>query len=508
MEHDRVLVSNHKGIIHRIVAIDDHRVLVFFKQNRRYLKIFNVHTNKWTHTLPTLPAKQYDIGCLPSFFIQKIRLNFSKDIFTYFLYVIVGYEGLSTMWRINIGNSDKANNASKNLLPSDTSPKLFVWEKVDAMDFQIPRFAFATVTSEDDQTLFISGGHGYDQDGRVEVDYMDRVDLCNPTGTHTESILSDNETKQNPSWVWKRLANMPFKRRQHISVRVKNLIYILGGYGYVDHLVQHMNINDCENDKQNVDSSNTKHEFLGLVRDVHVFDIVHGTWDTHSMPNIPQEMNLHGLSVAVVRDRWIVLVSQGQKKNDFRKESHTCSCLILDTKAKIWFQGRGQDRKRRYNTAVPQSLENLEQPCNNQNTIENNDILNFMPGCDHFKVTVLENTMELILVGQVKRPTLPYSVLQQRNHFQYHQAQQLSSASFVIKSIPLHHLHPWFAVGELILLRKLVHEGRAIPLFATNQLQHEKRKVSYHDTVIQHFLIDIDDDVFKNVLSFLTFINI
>ena len=104
-----------------------------------------------------------------------------------------------------------------------------------------------------------------------------------------------------------------------------------------------------------------------------------------------------------------------------------------------------------------------------------------MPGYNHLKIVALKNSTDIIVAGQGE--------LQRIND---------RSLTFTIKSIPFQHLHPWFAVGEIILLQKLAHNGRAIPV---QQQNSDKKQFS----IIQRLIMDMNDDVCRTILSFLVY---
>jgi len=67
---------------------------------------------------------------------------------------------------------------------------------------------------------------------------------------------------------------------------------------------------------------------------------------------------------------------------------------------------------------------------------------------------------------------------------------------FTIQSIEFKYLHPWFSVGHLIMLRRLVDSKRA-----TSKIKEDNKA----DCIIQRLVSNTDDDVFRKILSFLLY---
>ena len=72
---------------------------------------------------------------------------------------------------------------------------------------------------------------------------------------------------------------------------------------------------------------------------------------------------------------------------------------------------------------------------------------------------------------------------------------QNNDSFFTIKSIDFQYLNPWFSVGHMIMLRRLVEKKRAVVRNEANNTEH----------AIQTFVSDSNDNIFKRVLSFLIY---
>ena len=72
---------------------------------------------------------------------------------------------------------------------------------------------------------------------------------------------------------------------------------------------------------------------------------------------------------------------------------------------------------------------------------------------------------------------------------------QNNDSFFSIKSIEFQHLNPWFSVGHMIMLRRLVENHRAVVRMTEDNTER----------AIQTLVSDINEDIFKRVLSFLVY---
>lgn len=166
---------------------------------------------------------------------------------------------------------------------------------------------------------------------------------------------------------------------------------------------------------------------------VEVYNIRTRSWSTTS--GLPKK--LYGAAAVSVGRRWII-VTGGQDEDDRRSDA----CLILDLQTKKWMESE------------------IRMTC---------------PRANHGSVVI--GGTQLVLVGGIDDKNMASD-------------QRLQNISYV-ESINLSHLLNWYVIKHLILLRKLLDDGRA------------HSAVYGNDMVLQNLMIYLDLDMFRNVLAFL-----